>query len=68
MKDTITDTYKGWNIVVTADNNMCSGFSFDITSPSGHCQHVTMGGDTRERAMERAKEMIDMEFAVAETE
>ena len=68
MKDTITDTYKGWNIAVTADANMCSSFSFDITSPSGHCQHVAMGGDTRERAMERAKEMIDMEFAVAETE
>jgi len=68
MNNTTTDTYRGWSISVTAEKNMCANFSFDITSPSGHCQHVGMGGDSRQRAMERAKEMIDMEFALDETE
>jgi hypothetical protein len=31
---------------------------------SGHSQHVAMGGDNRQRALERAKEMIDMELAM----
>jgi hypothetical protein len=47
---------------------MCSSYSFDITSPSGHSQHVAMGGDNTQRAMERAKEMIDMESAFTQTE
>lgn len=68
MNATKTATYKGWTISVTAGKNMCSSFSFDITSPSGHCQHVTLGGDNEHRALERAKEMIDMELALSETE
>ncbi len=66
MNTSTKDTYKGWAITVTADKNMCANFSFDITSPSGHCQHVTMGGDNAKRAMERAREMIDMEIAMIE--
>ena len=68
MNNTTTDTYKGWTISVTAEKNMCANFSFDITSPSGHCHHVAMGGDNAQRAIERAQEMIDMEFALAEAE
>ena len=64
MSKPITDTYKGWTISVTAEKNMCSEFSFDITDPSGHSQHVAMGGDNTQRVMERAREMIDMEFAM----
>jgi len=66
MNSTIIDAYKGWTISVAAEKNMCSSFSFDITSPSGHSQHVAMGGDNTQRAVERAKEMIDMEFALVE--
>ena len=68
MNTTTTDAYKGWAISVAAEKNMCSSFSFNITSPSGHCQHVVMGGDNRQRAIERAQEMIDMEFALEEAE
>ena len=68
MNNTTRVAYKGWSISVTAKKNMCANFSFDIISPSGYCQHVAMGGDNRQRAMERAKEMIDMEFALAEAE
>lgn len=68
MNSAITDIYKGWAVSVTAGKNMCSNFSFAITSPSGHCQHVTLGGDNEERALERAREMIDMELALSSEE
>jgi hypothetical protein len=64
MNTPTTATYQGWAISVTADKNMCANFSFDITSPSGQSHHVTMGGDNEKRAMERAREMIDMEIAL----
>ena len=68
MKNTISDTYKGWTISVNAEDNQDSHFSFDITNPSGHSQHVKMGGINEQRALERAREMIDMEIAMAEEE
>jgi hypothetical protein len=64
MSNPITTTYKGWNILLKAEKNMCAKFSFEITDPSGHSQHVAMGGDNEQRAMERAREMIDMELAM----
>ena len=64
MQNIITDTYNGWTIAVNPEHNMCSNFSFDITDPSGHDKHVSMGGDNEKRAFERAKEMIDMEIAL----
>ena len=66
MNKTITDIYKGWTISVIAADEQCSHFSFDITSPSGHTQHVKMGGITEQRAVERAREMIEMEIALEE--
>ena len=66
MNATITDTYKGWTISVVAKDDQCSHFSFDITSPSGYSQHVSMGGITEQRAIERAREMIDMEISLAD--
>ena len=68
MSTTITDIYKNWTISVTAADNQCSHFSFDITSPSGYSQHVPMGGITEQRAIERAREMIDNEIAFADEE
>ena len=66
MDSPITEHYKSWIITVKAESNMCANFSFDITSPEGHRQHVAMGGDNSQRAIERAREMIDMELAFAE--
>lgn len=63
MSTTSTGSYKGWKILVTAEQNMCANFSFDITDPDGKSQHVGMGGDNEQRAMERAREMIDMEIS-----
>lgn len=66
MNSRTTDSYNGWTISVTAEKNMCANFSFDITDPAGRRQHVAMGGDNEQRAMERAREMIDMELAMTE--
>ena len=65
MKTVLEDTYRGWTITIRGDQNMCSNFSFDVTAPSGKTQTVTMGGDNEQRAMERAREMIDMECEFA---
>jgi len=65
MKEVIKDVYRGWNITVKAEQNRCANYSFHITDPSGHRQNVTMGGDNEQRALERAREMIDMEVAFA---
>ncbi len=65
MKEVVQDTYRGWNIRVKAERNMCANFSFEITDPSGHTQNVSLGGDNEQRALERAREMIDMEVEFA---
>ncbi len=63
MSKTTTDNYNGWNIAVNEEQNLCAHFSFDITDASGRTQHVKMGGESEQRALERAKEMIDMEIS-----
>lgn len=68
MSSPITDIYKGWTISVQAAENMCAHFSFDITAPSGYTQHVAMGGENEGRAVERAREMIDLELSFMEND
>lgn len=65
MKEVMQDTYRDWNITIKAEQNKCSNYSFSITDPSGRSQIVTMGGDNEQRALERAREMIDMEVEFA---
>lgn len=63
------DRFLQWlGIKVNKEHNMCSNFSFDITDPQGKSQHVTMGGDDPQRALELAKEMIDMEMSLSAEE
>jgi len=62
MKEVVRDQYRGWNIAVKAEKNMCANFSFEITNPAGRKQNVPLGGDNEQRALERAREMIDMEM------
>ncbi len=66
MQQSVTENYKGWTITVKSEKNMCANFSFDITDSEGNTQHVAMGGDNHERAVARAREMIDMEMALGE--
>ena len=65
MNTEIIDIYRGGTLKVTAQIQMCASFSFDVTSPTGYTQHVSMGGENKQRAAERAREMIDMEIAMA---
>lgn len=64
MNSSIKTIYRGWTISVVAENNMCAHFSFSITDPAGRTQHVKMGGDSEQRACERAREMIDLEISI----
>lgn len=68
MQEVAQELYRGWNISIKAAQNLCSNFSFDITDPSGHTQNVSMGGDNEQRALERAREMIDIELDFAAEE
>lgn len=65
MNTLTSEIYRGWKVIITPAENLCANFSFDIISPSGDSRHVAMGGHSVLRALERAKEMIDMEIAVA---
>lgn len=65
MKEVVQDIYRGWNISIKAEEQRCSNYSFSITDPSGQTQNVSMGGDNEQRALERARAMIDMEFDFA---
>ncbi len=66
MNKTLTDSYRGWNISLKKERNMCSNFCFDITDPSGRSHHNSLGGETARRAMERARETIDLEISFTE--
>jgi hypothetical protein len=66
MNDKNSTTYKGWNIRVHECEFLCSYFSFDLTDPCGKIKRVPLGGDTRERAMEKAIETIDLEMATGD--
>ncbi len=66
MQDKCFESYQGWEIILQYRPVRCSSFCFDIISPDGKKQHVAMAGDTRDRAMERAREMIDLERAFDE--
>lgn len=68
MTNQIFNSYKGWLITVSAEDSMCAHFSFDITDREGKTQHISMGGHNAERALERAKEMIDLELSFLEDE
>ena len=68
MQTLLTDTYRDWKITIQRERNMCSNFRFDITDPSGKSLHTPLGGETAQRAMARAKEMIDLEISFSEDE
>lgn len=66
MEKVIVDIYKGWEITVQAEQNQCANYSFSVASPTGSTQHVKHGGENEQRALERARELIDLELAFSE--
>jgi hypothetical protein len=59
----VTEIYRGWQIVLFKAKSLCAVYGFDIIDPQVKMHHVAKGGEKRERALERAREMIDMELA-----
>jgi hypothetical protein len=64
MGKKISDSYNGWSINVDCKDNPGTFCSFDVTDPAGHSHHVPMGGDNEKRALERARELIDLELSM----
>jgi len=60
MKDKNSSTYKGWNIRVHSCEFVCGYYSIDLTDPCGKLKRVPLGGKTKEEAMKKAMEMIDL--------
>lgn len=55
-------TYKGHTIRIEPHQDQCSEYAYVILDAQGNeIKHVTMGGDTQDRAVSNAKEMIDFE-------
>lgn len=63
MDDKNQSTYKGWNIKIHDCEFLCSYFSFDLTDPCGKLKRVPLGGSTKDSAMKKAIETIDLEMA-----
>ena len=64
MTEMKSDSYHGWGIKVSCARDESSFCTFDIIEPTGHAHHVSMGGDNEQRALERAKELIDWELSL----
>ena len=59
-----TEMYRGWQIEVWGQEELCANYSFAVQSPEGVRHDVKMGGEKSSRAIERAKEWIDMELSL----
>lgn len=56
--------YKNHIIRVQPHQERCSEYAFDIIDPEGiDIKHVDDGGDTKEKAIAKAQEMIDVDLA-----
>lgn len=66
METVRQETYRDWTISISAKQKHCSNFSFTITDQTGQSQYVAMGGDNEQRALERARERIDLEIEYIE--
>lgn len=56
-------TYKAHTIRVQPHQDQCSEYAYVIIDPEGtEIKHVTRGGDTQDKAVANAKEMIDFEL------
>jgi len=64
MRYTTDHTYKGYSIELTPNGEYCAAFAADIRDSSGHVvSHLGVAGNTEERAIDRARELVDFELA-----
>ncbi len=61
--------YKDYTIRIQPHQELCSEYAYVIVDPQGQeIKHVTNGGDTQDRAVANAKEMIDFELKLQASE
>ena len=66
MLTTLRHNYKGFSIELTPQGDYCSSFAADIRDSSGRLiSHLGVAGNTEERAVERGRELIDMELEMS---
>jgi len=56
------EQYRGWTISLTPTEEYCARFSMTLTAPDGVQKHFSAAGDTEARALERGRQVIDMEL------
>lgn len=60
-------SYQNYTIRIQAHQDQCSEYAYVIVDPEGNeIKHVTKGGDTQDRALANAQEMIDFELNLAQ--
>lgn len=55
------EDYRGWTIRLRPHNEYCSRFAMTLISPDGKEKHFSAAGDTQDKALARAREVVDME-------
>ncbi|WP_027369802.1 hypothetical protein [Desulfovermiculus halophilus] len=59
-------TYKGYTIELKEHQDKCSNYAFTISDPQGReIKNVPLGGEDKDSALGKAKEMIDFELEYA---
>lgn len=60
-EDTRREEYRGWTILLRPTQEYCARFAMTLTSPEGKKKHFSAAGDTRDKALFRARQVVDME-------
>ena len=61
--------YKGYTIHLREHEDKCSNFAFTIFDLNGReLKNVSLGGENRDSAVDKAREMIDFELQYAQEE
>ncbi|BBD09181.1 hypothetical protein [Desulfovibrio ferrophilus] len=60
--DVRSEDYRGWTITLRPTDEYCARFAMTLTDPDGGEKHFAAAGDTEARALERGREVVDMEM------
>jgi len=55
------EEYRGWIISLRPTREYCARFAMTLTSPDGREKHFSAAGDTQDKALSRARAVVDME-------
>lgn len=57
----LREEYRGWTIQLRPHEEHCSRFAMTLISPEGKEKHFSAAGDTQDKALARARDVVDME-------